>query len=116
LTKNHSGGAVEGQQGTVSGGVPAASLRARRDAPERGARVRGVDHAYLSRMVAGKASVNPRHAERIAVHLGLPGDYFPEVREEAVIAAIRANARLRDDIYFNRVQRSYRRAKGPASP
>jgi plasmid maintenance system antidote protein VapI len=64
----------------------------------------GIDHAYLSRMVSGQASVNPRHAERIAVHLGLPSDYFPEVREAAVIAAVQARPRLRDKVYFEHVR------------
>jgi hypothetical protein len=56
-------------------------------------------------MVSGKAAVNPRHAERIALHLGLPYDYFPEVREAAVIAAIRAKPRLRDAFYFDHVRK-----------
>jgi len=68
----------------------------------------GVDHAYLSRMVSGKAAVNPQHAERIAVHLGLPTDYFPEVREAAVIAAVKTDPRLRDRIYFSQVRKQRR--------
>ena len=67
--------------------------------------VGGVDHSYLSRMVSGKAAVNPRHAERISLHLGLPYDYFPEVREAAIIAAIRAKPRLRDAIYFDHIRK-----------
>lgn len=70
--------------------------------------VGGVDHAYLSRMVTGAAPVNPHHAERIAVHLGLPGDYFPEVREAAVIAAIQGSAKLRDSIYFTHARSNKR--------
>jgi hypothetical protein len=46
--------------------------------------VSGVDHSYLSTMVGGKTSVNAFHVERIALYLGLPHDYFPEVREAAV--------------------------------
>ena len=65
----------------------------------------GVDHSYLSRMVNHQAAVNPQHAERIARHFGLPHDYFPEVREAAVIAAIRARPRLRDEVYFDRVRK-----------
>jgi transcriptional regulator with XRE-family HTH domain len=65
----------------------------------------GIDHGYLSRMVSGKTRVNPRHAERIAVYLALPPDYFPEVREAAVIDAIRSDPRLRDAIYFDYVHR-----------
>jgi len=60
-------------------------------------------------MVTGKAAVNATHAERIAVYLGLPRDYFPEMREEAAINAIRGNARLRDEIYFSSVRRHSRR-------
>jgi transcriptional regulator with XRE-family HTH domain len=65
-----------------------------------------VDHAYLSRMVSGKATVNSRHAERIANHLGLPADYFPEVREARVIKAISSSSRLRDEIYFEHLGKS----------
>lgn len=67
--------------------------------------VGGFDHGYLSRMLRGDAAVNPEHAEQIARHLGLPGDYFPEVREARVIAAIRTKPRLRDEIYFSRVRK-----------
>jgi hypothetical protein len=70
--------------------------------------VGGLDHAYLSRMISGKTSINPGHAERIAVHLGLPADYFPEVREAQVIAAIRSSAKLRDSIYFTQIRRARR--------
>ncbi len=67
--------------------------------------VGGLDHAYLSRMLSGKAQVNPAHAERVSRYLGLPGDYFPEVREARVIDAVRRSARLRDSVYFERVRR-----------
>jgi hypothetical protein len=56
----------------------------------------------------GRTAVNPRHVERIALHLGLPYDYFPEVREAAVIAAIRSKPRLRDKIYFEHVRKRRR--------
>ena len=65
--------------------------------------VGGVDHAYLSRMINGKTPVNAGHAQRIARHLGLPADYFPEVREAAVINAVHSRPRLRDEIYFERL-------------
>jgi transcriptional regulator with XRE-family HTH domain len=64
----------------------------------------GVDHSYLSRMINGKTRVNPLHAQRIARHLGLPADYFPEVREAAIIDAVRENAQLRELIYFEQVK------------
>ena len=65
----------------------------------------GLDHSYLSRMLNGKTQVNVRHAERIARYLGLPADYFPEVREARVVEAIHRNSRLRDRIYFGSVKR-----------
>lgn len=68
--------------------------------------VGGLDHAYLSRMLSGKVQVNPGHAERVSRFLGLPPDYFPEVREERVVTAVRRSSRLRDEIYFERVRRS----------
>jgi transcriptional regulator with XRE-family HTH domain len=65
--------------------------------------VGGLDHAYLSRMLSGKVAINPRHVAAIARALDLPEDYFPEVREMRVIAAITTRPRLRDEIYFDRV-------------
>ena len=70
--------------------------------------VGGLDHGYLSRMLNEKTSVNVKHAARIAQHLGLPPDYFPEVREARVIEAIRKSPRLRDAIYFEQVKRTPR--------
>lgn len=67
--------------------------------------VGGLDHAYLSRMLNGKTPINVRHAMAITRHLGLPADYFPEVREALVVAAIQKSPRLRDAIYFERVAR-----------
>jgi plasmid maintenance system antidote protein VapI len=72
------------------------------------AAVGGIDHAYLSRMINGKAHVNANHIRRISKHLGLPDDYFPEVREAAVVDAIRAHPRLRDNIYADHVKRRKR--------
>jgi transcriptional regulator with XRE-family HTH domain len=65
--------------------------------------VGGIDHSYLSRMLYRRTAVNVRHAERIARALGLPPDYFPEVREAAVVEAVRKNPRLRDSIYFDQI-------------
>jgi transcriptional regulator with XRE-family HTH domain len=67
--------------------------------------VGGLDHSYLSRMISRKTPVNVRHAQRIARHLGLPPDYFSEVREAAVIEAVQAHPRLRDAIYFKHVRK-----------
>jgi plasmid maintenance system antidote protein VapI len=76
----------------------------------------GIDHAYLSRMVNGKARVNADQAARIAAHLGLQPEYFPEVREALVIEAIKANKKLRDSLYFERVKKRTRSAKRPPAP
>ena len=73
--------------------------------------VGGLDHAYLSRMLSRKTPVNVQHVKRIAQHLGLPGDYFPEVREAAVIEAVRARPRLRDSIYFKEVRKQGRSSR-----
>lgn len=67
--------------------------------------VGGLDHAYLSRMIRGQVPTNVEHVRRIARRLGLSDDYFPEVREAAVVAAIRDRPRLRDEVYFGRVKR-----------
>jgi transcriptional regulator with XRE-family HTH domain len=67
--------------------------------------VGGLDHAYLSRMVRGQVPVNVQHVRRIARILGLPEDYFPEVREAEVIAAVRRGPKLRDEIYFERIRK-----------
>jgi hypothetical protein len=57
-------------------------------------------------MIGGQVAVNVRHVRSIARELGLPEDYFPEVREAAVMDAIRRKPRLRDEIYYERVKRS----------
>jgi transcriptional regulator with XRE-family HTH domain len=67
--------------------------------------VGGLDHSYLSRMISRKTPVNVHHAERIARRLGLPADFFPEVREAAVVTAVRRSPRLRDAIYFEHVKK-----------
>lgn len=65
-----------------------------------------IDHGYLSRMVNSRAPANPKHAERIARFLGLPADYFFEVREARVIDAIKRNGRLREEVYARLRRRS----------
>jgi transcriptional regulator with XRE-family HTH domain len=64
-----------------------------------------VDHAYLSRMISGKTQVNVHHAEAISKRLGLPPDYFPEVREALLVDAIKRNSKLRDRLYDEHVKR-----------
>jgi hypothetical protein len=68
--------------------------------------VGGLDHAYLSRMLRGRVPVKVEHVRRIARHLGLPEDYFPEVREAAVVDAVRHRPKLRDEIYFDHIKRT----------
>jgi transcriptional regulator with XRE-family HTH domain len=70
--------------------------------------VGGFDHAYLSRMLAGKAAPNAEHLARISMYLGLRPDYFPEVRTARLIEAIRDDPRLRDDMYFKLPQKKRR--------
>ena len=65
-----------------------------------------LDHAYLSRMLRGQLPLNVDQVRRISHQLGLPLDYFPEVREAEVIAAIRKKPKLRDELYFERVKRN----------
>jgi hypothetical protein len=64
--------------------------------------------------------IDAHHGEhRLARRVGpancVPRDYFPEVREDAVINAIRANSRLRDDIYFKKVRPRPRRPSPSSS-
>jgi transcriptional regulator with XRE-family HTH domain len=66
------------------------------------------DHAYLVRMMQGKLPVNLDHARAIQQHLGLPPDYFAEIREAAVHDLIDRDPHLRDEIYFSRVRRGRR--------
>lgn len=70
--------------------------------------VGGFDHAYLSRMLHGQVPVNVQHVRKISKQLGLPPDYFPEVREAAVTEAVRKSSKLRDEIYFGRLDRTRR--------
>ena len=65
-----------------------------------------LDHAYLSRMLSGQLPTNADQVRRIAEVLGLPQDYFPEVREAEVIKAIRRRPKLRDELYFERIKPS----------
>jgi len=66
------------------------------------ARLAGVGPGHLSRALRGAdgKTPGPQLIERLAVALGLPEDYFPEVREARVLSAVRADAALRDRLYF----------------
>jgi transcriptional regulator with XRE-family HTH domain len=61
----------------------------------------GVDPAHISRTLARSAGRGPTAslAARVAVALDLPPDYFPEYREERVIAAVRRDPKLRERLY-----------------
>jgi transcriptional regulator with XRE-family HTH domain len=59
----------------------------------------GMDAAHLSRVRRGRKRLSPDLPRRVAVTLGLPEDYFPETREEAILDAVRRDPRLRERIY-----------------
>jgi transcriptional regulator with XRE-family HTH domain len=61
----------------------------------------GVDPAHISRTLGRSPERGPtgRFAARVAIALGLPEDYFPEYREEQVIAAVRRDPQLRERLY-----------------
>jgi transcriptional regulator with XRE-family HTH domain len=61
----------------------------------------GVDPAHISRALATPEARRPSAAlaGRVAIALGLPPDYFPEYREEQVIAAVRRDPQLRERLY-----------------
>jgi len=69
----------------------------------------GVTDAHLSRVVrrADYKTVSAGLAQRIALALGLPGDYFAETREGYVIKRVRNDPALRDRL-FDRLQRDGR--------
>jgi transcriptional regulator with XRE-family HTH domain len=64
----------------------------------------GVNQSYLSRVLGPrgiKASrrASPEAARKIALALGLPEDYFPEVREDYVVVRVRNEPATRDRFY-----------------
>jgi transcriptional regulator with XRE-family HTH domain len=65
------------------------------------ARAASVSEGHLSRVLrrAEYKTVSGELAGRIAEALGLPKDYFPEYRERYVIEKVRADRRLRDELY-----------------
>lgn len=60
-----------------------------------------VNPSHLSRALRGAdyKAPGPDLARRVALALGLPGDYFPEAREGFVIDRVRADGELRDRLY-----------------
>src|SRR5687767_2116702 len=65
------------------------------------ARAAGVSQGHLSRALRGADNKRPGHdlIARLSAALGLPEDYFPEVREARVVRAVRADPALRDRMY-----------------
>jgi transcriptional regulator with XRE-family HTH domain len=65
------------------------------------AQAAGVDPGFLSRVLRGAdyKSASPDLARSVAEALQLPADYFPEVRERAVVERIQGDAKLRDSLY-----------------
>lgn len=60
-----------------------------------------LDPSFLSKALRGKdyKALSAEQIARIAELAGLPADYFPEVREARIIAAIRRDGSLRDRLY-----------------
>jgi transcriptional regulator with XRE-family HTH domain len=67
-----------------------------------------VPQSTLSRFLDGSRPLDAARLRVIAKYFELPADYFPEVREAAVIAAIQSRPRLRDEIYYARLKRPSR--------
>ena len=61
----------------------------------------GVNQSHLWRVIrrADKKTVSGELAERIAVALGLPADWFPETRQARLVQRLRADAQLCDRLY-----------------
>jgi transcriptional regulator with XRE-family HTH domain len=61
----------------------------------------GIADSHLSRVLrlADYKRASPELMTRIAMELGLQGDYFAEIREAYVIAAVQSDAKLRNDLY-----------------
>jgi hypothetical protein len=61
----------------------------------------GIEPTYLWKVLRrrGYKTAGTRIAERAAIALGLPADYFPEYREGVVIERMKSNPRVRDELY-----------------
>jgi plasmid maintenance system antidote protein VapI len=59
----------------------------------------GVSQAHLTRIIQRKKEATPDLAQRVALALDLSPDYFAEVREGAVIDAVRRDPQLRERLY-----------------
>jgi transcriptional regulator with XRE-family HTH domain len=76
------------------------------------AREVGVSDSHLSRIVrrADYKTASPELTSRVAAILGLPQDYFPEFREAYVVERIKAEPKLRNELY-RRLRRRTRQAQ-----
>jgi transcriptional regulator with XRE-family HTH domain len=66
------------------------------------ARDTGVTSSHFSRLLRGigyRTKPSKELAERVAIALGLPPDYFVEYREGVVLEAVRTRPRLREELY-----------------
>ena len=81
-------------------------LRERGISATRLARSVGVNQSHISRVLRGtdRKTVSGELAERIAVGLGLPADWFPETRQARLFAVLRADSELCDRLYTQLVQ------------
>lgn len=59
----------------------------------------GLDHSYLAKVLRGDKRLRLEHVDAVASALDLPGDYFPEQREAAVLKAMRADPSQGERIY-----------------
>jgi transcriptional regulator with XRE-family HTH domain len=77
-------------------------LRERQLSVRQLARDTGVTSSHLSRLLRGvgyRTKPSKELAQRIAVALELEPDYFLEYREAVVLEAVRAQPRLREELY-----------------
>jgi len=79
------------------------------------AREAGVDASHLSKVLRHASYKTPsaRLTEKVARALGLPAHYFPEYREATILARVRADPSLRDELFDALGARG---TNGPASP
>ena len=61
----------------------------------------GVSQSHLSRVLAGarRKTVGGELAARIAITLELPGDWFPETRQQRLMERLKADPELCDRLY-----------------
>ena len=76
-------------------------LQERRLSQRKLAQLVDLNPAHLSRVIRAADRAKPSNdlIRRIAQALELPNDYFPEQREAIVIAKIKTNPALRDELY-----------------